>query len=339
MNPNDERTEQLLTQALREEAADVQPEPGGLQAIQRRTGRSSRPRRRWLLAAGAASLATAAVVTGIVLVTDNDGGGTTGAPIVDRPREGSLTGTYRVWFYGPQPDNPEGPGPGDPSVFAPLYLEEHIEEPTSGSMSEQAVRTVLTTGPFDPDYASGWPSGVDVESITEDGGVTTIGLTGDADLTSRGDLTSGQANSAIQAMVRNADATGEAAFTYNGEQLKRLFGMPTPIEVLPYGADAKDSLRAPITVDIADGQELDNPVRIPVTGNVFEGTVNWQLLDDAGTVLDDGFVTAGTTQWATVDAQLGTLDPGSYIFRAFEVNAADGDEIYPDTKTFVVKPD
>lgn len=336
-DPSQERTELLLTQALRDEAGDVHGSPGSLQTIQGRTGRSASSRHRWLWVAGAASLATAAVVTGVVLVTDHDGGRTSSPPIVDQPREGDLTAVYNVWYLGAQPGSPEGSGPGDPSVFAPLYREEHIEDPTSGSIEEQAVRTFLTSSPHDPDYTAGWPVGVDVESVTTKGGRTTIALTGTADLTSPRDLTSGEAQSAVQAMLRTAGARQEAAFTYNDQPVNLLFGIATPIEVLPYGPGATDSLRAPISVDLAEGQEVDNPVQIPVTGNVFEGTVNWELLDESGSVVDDGFVTAGSTEWTQVDAELGTLEPGTYSFRAFEVSAADGDADYADTKTFVVK--
>lgn len=331
-----DQTEQRLTQALHDEAADVHPSPGALQTIQRRTSKDRVPsRHRWLWVAGTASLATAAVVTGIVLVGGSDDG-TTGAPVVDQPSEGSLTAAFDVWFYGDQPGNPEGPGPRDPSVFAPLYAERHVVEPTAGSLAEQAVRTFLTAGHFDPDYASGWPSGVEVEKVSTGGGAT-IALTGTADLETRGDLTAGEAHSAIQALLRTAGAAGEASFTYNGEPLDQLFGMPTPIEVLPYGDGQLDSLRAPITVDLSERQQVDNPVRIPVTGNVFEGTVNWELLDDTGSALDDGFVTAGSTEWEQVDIDLGTLEPGTYTIRAFEVSVADGDEIYTDTKNFRVE--
>jgi len=331
-----DRTEDLLTRSLQHEAADVHPAPGALQTIQRRTSQPKRRSHRWVWAAGAASLATAAVVTGIVLVADDDGG-TSSAPIVDQPSEGDLTAIYDVWFYGAQPGNPEGPGPGDPSVFAPLYAEEHIEDVTHGSGPEQAVRTFLTSGPFDPDYSTGWPSGIEVESVATEGGVTTITLTGDADLGSRGDLTSGQAHSAIQAMLRTARATTEAAFVYNGEPLDELFGLSVApsVEVLP--DSGMDALRAPIGLDINEGRTLDNPVSVPVTANVHEGTVNWQLLDDAGAVVDEGFVTAGTMEWAQVSIDLGTLDPGTYVLRAYEVSVADGDENYEDTKTFTVE--
>lgn len=339
MNIDDDRTEDLLTRALHDETSGVQPSPGSLQAIQRRTGQAAPSRHRWVWAASAACLATAAVVTAVVLIADNDGGkGATGAPVVDQPSESDPTAVYPIWFYGAQPGNPEGPGPGDPSVFAPLYVEEHIGDPAAGSLAEQAVRAFLMSGPTDPDYATGWPSGVDVQKITTDGDLATIALTGTADLEARGDLTTGQAQSAVQALLRTAGLTGEASFTYNGQPLDRLLGLSAiSFEVLPYGDETMDSLRAPVTVDLTEGQQVDNPVKIPVTGNVFEGTVNWELLDDSGAVVDEGFVTAGTMEWAQVDAELGTLEPGTYTFRAFEVNVADGDETFPDTKTFVVQ--
>jgi len=329
------RTEQLLTRALRDEAADVHASPGSLQAIRRRVAAPAPSSRRWIWTAGAAGLATAATVTGIVLATD-DGGGTAGAPIVDQPT-GGPTASYDVWYFGAQPGNPEGPGPGDPSVFAPLYVEEHVEEATPGSTAEQAVRTFLTGTPFDPDYSTGWPSGVDVRSVSTQGDLTTFALTGTADLESRGDLTAGEAHSAIQALLRTAGATEEATFVYNGEPLSLLFGhdVSNPIEVLPDSPE--DALRAPVSVDVTDGQTMTDPVTVPVTGNVFEGTVNWQLSDQAGDLVDEGFVTAGSMEWVQVQVDLGTLEPGTYVFRAYEVSMADGDEIYEDTKTLLVE--
>ncbi|MGH3506569.1 MAG: hypothetical protein ACRDO2_05125, partial [Nocardioidaceae bacterium] len=75
---------ELLTQALHDEAAQVETDPGALQAIQRRTagerqGRTvRRPRRGWVLGSLGAGLAAAAVIIAAVLLagTDDDQGGT-----------------------------------------------------------------------------------------------------------------------------------------------------------------------------------------------------------------------------------------------------------------------
>jgi hypothetical protein len=40
--------------------------------------------------------------------------------------------------------------------------------------------------------------------------------------------------------------------------------------------------------------------------------------------------------WTTATVDLGQLDPGAYTFKAYEISAADGDEINVDTKTFTV---
>jgi hypothetical protein len=179
---------------------------------------------------------------------------------------------------------------------------------------------------------------VEVESVRRDGAVTTIALTGTADLADARDLNAGQATSAIQAILRTAGATDQAAFTYNGDQVETLFGLPVAptVEVVP--DTGIDAVRAPIQiVELNDGMTLDEPLTVTVSANVFEGTVNWELLDDSGTVVDDGFATAGAMEWRSVEVRLSTLDPGTYTFRAFEVSMADGDETFVDDKTFTVE--
>ena len=53
--------------------------------------------------------------------------------------------------------------------------------------------------------------------------------------------------------------------------------------------------------------------------------------------VDEGYVTTEHgCSGRTAEVDLGTLEPGTYTFKAFEVSAADGDEINVDTKTFTV---
>ena len=72
-------------------------------------------------------------------------------------------------------------------------------------------------------------------------------------------------------------------------------------------------------------------------GNVFEGTVNWQLLDDTGAKVDDGFVTTSMGMWTQADIELGDLDPGTYTLRCLEYSPADGKPGNVDDKTFTVE--
>ncbi len=81
------------------------------------------------------------------------------------------------------------------------------------------------------------------------------------------------------------------------------------------------------------GQELaGGPVTVRGEACVFEATVSWQLLRD-GAVVDDGFVTAsvGAPDRGTYEIRLGTLAPGSYSVRVYELSAEDGKRVSAET--------
>ena len=75
------------------------------------------------------------------------------------------------------------------------------------------------------------------------------------------------------------------------------------------------------------GQVLpaDRVVTVGGEACVFEATVSWELLRD-GDVVDEGFVTAsvGAPGRGTYEIRLGSLVPGSYAVRVFELSAEDG---------------
>ncbi|MBA3311549.1 MAG: hypothetical protein H0U28_16110, partial [Nocardioidaceae bacterium] len=90
-----DRTAELLAQAMSEEAATVDTDPGALQAIQRRTRGTSpsgaaRSRTPWFFGALGAGLATAATITAIVVV-GGSGGDPTGTPAATGPTQGQGT--------------------------------------------------------------------------------------------------------------------------------------------------------------------------------------------------------------------------------------------------------
>ena len=313
--PDDDRTARLVSRALHEQAAEVEPSAGALAQIRRRTATGSSPgqespRPSWLPAALGAGLATAAVMTAVVLVGDHDGGAA--APAVSPPPVRSLT----VYYGGPR-----------------LFSETHAVTSTSPSDAVAAVHELLTSVPLDPDYSSGWPAGVDVEDVSADGGTAVIALAGDADLTSPGDLTPGQARTAIQALLATADVPA-ASFTDNGRPLTTLLGVDVsaPVARLP-----ESDVRAFVSIEgLTEGQTVSSPVTVTVSGNTFEGTVNWRLLDASGARLDEGFVTTAMGEWRQADIRLGDLVPGSYTVEALEYSPADGEVASIDTKDFTV---
>jgi Immunoglobulin-like domain of bacterial spore germination/Sporulation and spore germination len=307
-----------------------------------------------------AGLAAAVVIAAIVLAVNNDDDGTTpaGSPAesvqpsdaggddghagdggsgqassVTEMHDAAFepgTATATMYYLGPV-----SPATGQVYLFA---------EPHSvGQVSPQAaVREFLTSYPLDPDYRSGWPEGVDVTGIETAGGQTTIALTGTADLAGPGDLDKQAAQTAIQGLIRTAAISdGTVVFTYNDEPLSTLLGINVAQGVEPLPEQSSNfavTTRAAIQVTSpVEGQTMTNPVVVTGNGNVFEGTVNWQLLDDRGRELDSGFVTTAMGSWEDFRVELGALDPGTYTFRALEYSAEDGSEINVDDKTFLVE--
>ncbi len=352
------RTEELLARALSEEAAEVDPRPGALQQIQRRTSSASRSRTPWsgtsgsrtpwLFGAMGAAVATAAVITAVVVIGEDAAtsrgpapAGTPSGGVVQQ--DGMHQGVYdpqagdeaqlTMHYVGPEPVAAESAR----KLLPRLYTETHTVEPSGGDRAVAAVHEFLTSRPIDRDYESGWPEGVDVTAIARTDDVTTIALEGDADLGTTpidGICLSGVKVAPVQALLRTAGVEQAARFTYNDKPVAVLFSC---VDVAPSVAvQSDDEARAFITIDnIVDGQAVSSPVTVLVSGNVFEGNVNWVLTGE-GAKLDEGFVTTSMGTWTQAPIELGDLAPGTYTIKALEYSAADGRPINADDKTFTV---
>lgn len=336
--PRNDETADLLKGALAAEAADVDTDPTALQRIQRRTagagagaGSSAPARQRWVLGAFGAAAATAAVITAVVVIGDQSDPADQGSPgPADTPttsvvQREPVTLFVTVTYVGPSEDD-----------FR-LFTESHGVE-SAGDPAVAAVREFLTGQPTDPDYFTGWPEGLDVSGIDSSNGSIQVDLTGPAGgLTEPGSASLGQQERAVavQALLRTAGGrVGDmATLTYNGDIVETALGVDFPVEVA-----ADEQTRAFIAINgILDGQPLDNPVTVQVSGNVFEANVSWILSDDNGAKLDEGFVMVGSYgDWDQADIKLGTLNPGTYTIKALEYSAKDGSPTYVDDKTFTV---
>jgi len=335
----DDETAELLSQTLSAEAADVETDPTALQRIQRRTAgagagagalASAPARRRWVLGAFGAAAATAAVITAVVVIGDRSETSDQGPGPADTPppsviQTEPVQRVVEVSYVGPS----EG-------EFR-LFTERHAVEPTEDP-AIAAVREFLTGQPADPDYSTGWPEGLDVGGIATSNGSIQVDLTGPAGgLTESGSasLPRQERSVAVQALLRTAGgrAGDTARLTYNGDVVETALGVDFPVEVA-----ADDQIRAFIEIDgILDGQQLDNPVTVQVSGNAFEANASWILADDSGAKLDEGFVMVGSYgEWEQADIKLGTLTPGTYTIKALEYSAKDGSPTYVDDKTFTV---
>jgi hypothetical protein len=341
---DDDPTARRLALALAEEAARVDPSPGALEAIQRRTAAGARRsgRSRWMLGTGGAAVATAAVVTAVVLLSPSGTPG--GSPLADKPG-GAGTPSSAVKQSTPPTPSPSarvqltvhyvGRPRSDPTLPPYLYTERRTVE-SSQPADVAAVHEFLTASPRDPDYRTGWPTKhVDVESIATSHGVTTIALKGTADLGTKPRRVPFDPSRtvAVQALLETAGIHGRARFTYNGHPLSLVLYTSASTRARPWA-----SLRAPVSIDnLANGAVLADPVTVRVSGNTFEGNVGWQLLDDAGTKVASGYVTASQGAWTSVPVRLGRLAAGTYTFRAFEPSAATGRPDLVDDKVFTVK--
>ena len=322
---NRDRTAELLSQALNEEAAMVQTDPSALHEIQQRTQTPSHPRRPWIYAGVGAAAATAAVLVGVAVLGDHTQDSSGGPASTGKP-----TATSAV--QNP-PVNVTVTYLGAAGNGYRLVTERHSVEPMPGSATEPlSVKEFLSGKPADSDYSTGWPSGLVATEIAG-AHISLSGPVGALDQAGS-PYTAEQASMAVQALFRNAGGQpgDTGTITYNGVKLADVFGVQLPIKLA-----SDDETRAWISIDnVTDGETLTNPVSVIVSGNVFEGNVNWQLLDATGAKVDEGFVTTTMGQWAQASIDLGTLDPGTYTIRCLEYSAQNGKPGNVDDKTFTV---
>ncbi|MBA2715774.1 MAG: Gmad2 immunoglobulin-like domain-containing protein [Propionibacteriales bacterium] len=351
-------TAELLRQALSAEAADVRPAPGALRSIQQRTGAASAPsadpsdrsrrfragstrtslggRQPWVFGALGAAVATAAVITAVVVIGDNDKTTPNGAPAATQ-------GTA-------SPSQPTG-SEAQPSVItvpvtyvglpgaartSRLYTERQLVS-TLQSPAAAAVDQFLCCRPPDPDYTTGWPRGIDVGGISSDGSLIRIALEGPSTVQFAPDAELGPDGGqlALQALLRTAglEPGEQGTVTYNDDPVSVILGVDLPVTV-----KAAQEVRALISIDnIVDGQEVSNPVTVKVSGNVFEGQINWELLDAKGTKVDDGLALTSMGIWTQDEIKLGSLEPGTYTIRCLEYSPQDGSPGNVDDKSFTVR--
>ncbi len=365
-----DRVVDLLTRALHDEAETVDVDPAALHAIRSRLA----PRRKrgwWIAGSAGAGLATAAAITAVVLI----GSGTTPTtappasqktlhqPTTHHPSSHhSLIQSYHP-HRPPQSLSVMHPGryvPGQPSVdlyyISPtaatpnhqsqLYVEPHSISAGSaaatgwqgGRLSDgaalAAVQEFFTSTPIDQDYTTGWPEGVAATSVTRTGDTTSIALTGTTDLAADCP-TCPSWSAALQALARTAglQAGDTLVLTYNGTPVDGLHGVSLPVTVLPM-VDVRASIQITSPVD---GQSVSSPVTVTGDGNVFEGTVNWELLDSTGAVVKQDIAMTAQGEWRPFSIDLGNLAAGQYTIRCYEASAKDGSAQFIDDKTFTVQ--
>jgi hypothetical protein len=345
-DPTDPAAE-ALRRVLRAEAERLDPTDPMDSALTRIQARTDDPgwalaggrggARPWLAPLGAAAAVAAvvaAVVVGIV-VWPHGGGSPVGSTSGNPQPTASTTGDG-----SPAPST--APGTSSPTATAPaphgalvpvyfggtyagrtmLYREYHR---TTASPVLGALQAMLA-GPDDSDYASLWPAGTRVTSVTRSGAQLTVTLSGRP---ARPEPPSGGYGAgSLQEVVYTVTATDPTIHQVT--------------VVYPGGQSAATS-RAPAVQTLASVWLLTptgsttSPVTLSGTASVFEATVTWEVDTLSGTKVASGtaMATIGAPARGTWSVTV-SLPPGKYVAKAYAVSAKDGSQTWPDTKVFSV---
>jgi hypothetical protein len=342
---------------------DVEPTPG-LDRIRARTSRRSRTRG-WLMVAAGAAVGVAATVTAVAVVRapDSDRGAdhVSTTPTAPTPTTGTVA--------PPSPTATDTPVSRD-SLGVPVYYlgEVRFHQGESGQMqtafrlyrewhgvqgvsassaatdvAAAALGEMLDQPATDPDYGSPWPTGVRVESVTHEGGVITVDLSGSVQEASVGaesaELAVQQLVYTVQgslALMKDPNATDPVRILLDGKPATDLWGH---VDIsAPIARAQRTGTQAPIWItDPSDSQAVKSPVTVKGVAQVFEATVSWRVLR-GGTEVDSGTTMAsqGAPAFGDFSFTLDSLPAGDYVVEVFEASALDGSATFVDTKRFTV---
>jgi hypothetical protein len=274
---------------LREVADGV--EPGDrLDAIRAATSTRRGGRGWWV--AGGVGLVAASVVTALAVTTG--GAPRTSAPdpaapsptptSVDDPSQRvddleelrrSAAGVHAVYYIGDTPS-----GPRLYREFLTMDRHDTLSVAVAAAVGRTTDGRPLPADDHDPDYRVVWPTLTNASAeMSSTGDLIEVSLGGDpeGDLRARGDLSADEAQLAIEALVRTAQAAvGErlpVRFRLFGDPVDTLLGVPTsePVTTHP----DLDVLAHVSLSDPFEGQVVDNDEPFVVRGaaNSFEGNV------------------------------------------------------------------
>lgn len=352
---DDRRLADLLSDAV----SDV--EPGDrLALIKDRTRRATMNtrRHRWY-AAGGAALAAAAAVGAIAWAG--------GLPGADRAKDPGPAG-----FTTPsvRPDDspsaspspaPTSSGPAGDTVAVPVYyvgdtplgprLFREFQRVDARGRLLAAARAATEGTPLDPDYRTLWGGrvidSVGFDGIGGQGGEFSVSLVSAGVLASRTNLSPEEARLAIQARVYTLQGTAPprdpVRFYLDSRPVDALLGIDTSEGVT--NAPPLDVLALVNVTSPEQGSVVtDGELAISGVASSFEATVPWEIQDDSGAVVRQGFAMAEgwldrLYPWSgTVDVS--GLAPGDYTFVARTDDPTGGTEgpgPSQDTKSFTIE--
>ena len=358
-----QQDEQLLRQALHDEAAKVLPSPDALARIRARTVRAPIWRSPLALGMAAAVATAAAVIAGGVAVL---GDSTIDTTATDGPEAGVTTESETTGPDTAGPSTTPGTGPTTPSgdattraepdtVTVPVYyvtetpagqrlVREFRTVPTPDGPLVAAVETMLAVPPLDPQYQTLWASATEVRRVEVVGNLIEVDLTDAVDYTGAAPEVAELATQELVYTVTGAASmTGAAGgalpvrILLEGERTDQLWGeldVSEPVQ-------RADQLAVRQLVQInnpAEGAVVGRTVEIDGEAAAFEATVRWQIFSD-GELVDDGFATARECCTFSPFSFTVELEPGSYEVVVTEDDPSGGEGRPPmsDSRSFRVE--
>ncbi len=240
------------------------------------------------------------------------------------------TVTVPIYFVG---DTPQGP----------RLFREFRQVEADNPMAE-AVALMTAGDADDPDYGTLYPEGsfADV-SFSEGAGAIVVQVRDDAWSAVPGDMSKRDAKLAVQQLVYTVQGVQQErlpVLVQKGSDPVPLFGVATDGGLK--AAPQNDVLALVNVTEPHQGSEPGATFLASGVANSFEATVPWEIRDESGAKVLDGFATADgwgdhLYPWESeVDAS--NLAPGSYTFVAMTDDPSGGEGGGPteDTKTFVL---
>jgi hypothetical protein len=345
MNPRDDDE---LRDLLNDAVSGVEPRHG-LDSIQSRTKVHTMSSRPWILGAGAAVVATAATIAAFA-VLGGDGGTTTtsepgpaasstkNAPTKDASPSESPTesnapsvAAQPVYYVGET-----GQGPR-------LYREFH-QSPVPdlpGAAVAEAVHQAVAGAPQDPDYASLWPSGTDVQHVEMSGDTIVVDLKDASLLHDRpAGMTDQEARISVEQLIYTAQAgyqkRAPVRFLLDGQITDQLLGVPTS-EPLAQG-DESSTLAQVWIIEPAEGAAVQSGAEVTGIGAFFEANVTWELRQ-GDKVVKSGFTTAEECcRMAAYSFPLPDVPAGDYtlVVKDEDMSGGEGFPPFQDTKNITI---
>ena len=328
-----------LSTLLSDAVADVEP-ADRLAEIRARTAPHA-SRRGWY-AAGGTLLAVAAAVTAIALAANQD------SPRAEDP---GPVASQSPDSTTPTPQMSVSPAYylGETPMGTRLYREfRRVEGDAEGAAPLPTAIQLLELPPDDPDYRTPWPVGAfETARVIGDGVDPLIEvLIADETLRNRpADMSDVEAAIAVEQVIYTVQAVV-------GERLPVQFRLgENPIDQV-LGVQTNEPLVAAPQLDVlalvnisnpSEGLEVQDSFVADGRASSYEGTVPWQLRDERGAVVRQGFAQAGMDDhlvpWETEPIDVSDLEPGSYVFVAQISDPSDGEGPGPfeDTRTIVVR--